>query len=310
MNKKILILFTAIMLLTLTGCNSGSDIAGDVELESTEYDFLNTQYITDIAYLNENLDNDNLLILDARGQDAFDKGHIPNAVPVMWQQFSLVSTAPGDEEWGTVLPPAELSAALSAVGVTADKEIIVYCDTLTGWGEDGRITWMLSMAGHENVKMLDGGFNYWEENNLEISKEDAVITEGNFEVASINTDMTIDTDELSSSYDDYIVIDTRTETEYDGAQKYGEARGGHLPNSINIDFTEFLNENGTYKTQSEIVSILDDKGITTSDKLVSYCTAGIRSGHLAMTLSMTGYNCENYDESFYRWSNVEELQLD
>lgn len=281
----------------------------DTAKETVE--FVDTSYIVDADWLKENLSREDLLILDARGADTYAKGHIPGSIAVMWQNFADMSGAPGENlNWGTVLEPKALSEKLSEFGISKDKEIVVYTSTNGGWGEDGRIVWMLNRAGLDNVKMLDGGFEYWKANNYEISKDTVEPTPATVEVASLDNSTNIDTDELASKIGEVVIIDVREKDEYEGAQKFGEARGGHLPGAINITFNQFLNNDGTLKTAQEIKAILDENGIEKDDEIVTYCTAGIRSAHMQIVLSMMGYeNAKNYDASFQAWAGSADLEL-
>lgn len=55
--------------------------------------------------------------------------------------------------------------------------------------------------------------------------------------------------------------------------------------------------------------MFEDAGITKDDKVVTYCTAGIRSGYMQLILEMCGFkNTQNYDESYYRWCAVEDVE--
>lgn len=282
----------------------------DTTVEIVE--FVDTSYIVDAEWLNDNLGREDLLILDARGSDTYDKGHIPGSIAVMWQNFADMSGAPGENpNWGTVLEPNALSEKLSEFGISKDKEIVVYTSTKGGWGEEGRIVWMLKRAGFDNVKMLDGGFEYWEANNYEVSKDKVEPTPAVVEVTALDNSTNIDTEELASKLEEVVIIDVREENEFEGAQKYGEARGGHLPGAINITFNEFMNDDGTLKTAQEIKAILDEYGIEKDDEIVTYCTAGIRSAHMQIVLTMMGYeNAKNYDASFYAWAGNEDLELE
>lgn len=57
------------------------------------------------------------------------------------------------------------------------------------------------------------------------------------------------TEYISSNLDKLKIIDVREADEYNGAVKYGEARGGHLPKAINITWTKLYNTDGTVKSQ-------------------------------------------------------------
>jgi len=72
-----------------------------------------------------------------------------------------------------------------------------------------------------------------------------------------------------------------------------------------------MNADGTFKTQSELVTIFAAANLTTEDEIVSYCTAGIRSAHLTLMLRMTGYGMSmNYDASFYEWAGNDNLTVE
>lgn len=320
--KKIAFMLVLILALSLvvSGCLSNSDNTPTDETdeqetveESTEetVEFVDTSYIVDADWLNENLGNENILILDARGADAYNKGHIPGAIAVMWQNFADMSGTQADNpNWGTVLKAEELSKKLSELGISADKEIVVYTTTDGGWGEDGRIVWMLRRAGFENARMLDGGFDYWKAKGYEVSKEAVEPNPTEVNITKLSDDTNIETEELANRLGELVIIDARSKKEYEGAQNYGEARGGHIPGAINIPFTEFLNKDGTLKTAKEIKAILDSNGIDKDDEIVTYCTAGIRSAHMQIILDMMGYNARNYDASFYVWAANQNLEVE
>lgn len=319
-SSLIISIFMSLSLL-LTACdnndntskvdNNQSSVTDSKDESSKQEKFEDESYITDIDWLEENLENEDLLILDARGEKDYKKGHIPGAIHVTWQQFSNMEGKPGDEKWGTILESEELSKELSEVGITKDKDVVVYCDTQNGWGEDGRLVWMLRRAGFEKPVMLDGGFNYWKSNGNEVSKEEVKPTPSTVEISSLDSNTNITTEELSKDLGQVKLIDTRAKKEYDGATDYGEPRGGHIPGAVNIDFLEFLNEDGTLKRPTEIEKILKENHISKDEKIVTYCTAGIRSAHMQIVLDMMGYkNARNYDQSFNGWAGDENLEVE
>ncbi len=320
-NISILMSILIMVSLFLIGCDkkdSKTDLGSKKEQKTTDSTdtsksdekFEDESYIVNANWLKENLKNKEVLVLDARGEKDYNKGHIPGAISVTWQQFSNMEGKPGDEKWGTVLEPKELSQKLAEVGITNDKKIVVYSDTKKGWGEDGRIVWMLRRIGMDKSVMLDGGFNYWKSEGNEISKEAVKPTPSTVDVDSIDNKTNIDTKELSEKLEKVKLIDVRSKKEFDGATDYGEPRGGHIPGAINIEFKEFLNEDGTLKKPSEIKSILDKNVIKKDDEIVTYCTGGIRSAHMQIVLDMMGYNdAKNYDQSFNAWAGDKNLEV-
>ncbi len=321
--KRLIISALTISLISvvLVGCssetnntvstNNTSNNESNTTSEEDSPTYADNSYLVDSNWLKENLENDKVLILDARGDDAYNKGHIPGAISVAWQGFSRMDGAPGDADWGVVVEAETLSEKLASIGVDNEKTIVVYADTKNGWGEDARIVWMLRMAGVNHSKMLDGGWNFWKSNDYETSKEAITPIASNFKVDNLDTTTTISTSDLKNKLEDVIILDSREKDEYDGATKFGERRGGHIQGAKLLTFNTVLNEDGTFKNADELEKIFADAGLNKDDEIVTYCTAGIRSAHLQIALDMVGYeNAKNYDASYYEWSANENFPVE
>lgn len=244
-----------------------------------------------------------MIILDARGDWHYKRGHIPGALPIHWKQ--LVETNPnfGHMYWGSVSSINRVNTVLSDLGITHHSKIIIYSNTRKGWGEDGRIFWTLKMAGLEHIRILDGGIHGWKDAGGGINRKRPKVVKSNFVAKHRERDTTIDTKTLKHEYHSYKLIDTRTLKEFNGAIKFGEKRGGHLPGAAFIPYKDFL-ENGFLKPLGQLEKMLILRGINKSDQIVTYCTSGIRSAHVQVVLEMLGYpSVKNYDESFYIWAS-------
>lgn len=316
--KKNLMFRSIVMLLGLmiffTGCSSKDNQEASPENNDTAVsEAFNGDKIVDIEYVKANVNNENFLAIDARGPEAMAKsGSLEGAIGVVWQQLStVIDGKPGDPNWGVVLDKERLSSALSEIGITKDKDIVIFADTKTGWGDDGRILWTLSLAGYDNARILDGGIDAIMNASLATSKEPAPYVPAEVVIENIDLTSSISTDELAALLTDNNVklIDTRTASEYEGAADYGESKGGHIPGAVNINFAEFLREDGTLKSNAEIDYIMSANDIAKDDVIVTYCTAGIRSAYMQQILEMNGYtNVRNYDESYYRWAEINEVE--
>lgn len=319
-SKKFLSLLISTMLVgsLLVGCTASKTeekkegtVITETETKKAESAYVDGSYITDAKWLSENLKSNDILILDARSDKEYAKGHIPGAINVAWQGFANMEGKPGDKGWGVVLSDDKLSEKLSAIGVDKTKTIVIYCDNKNGWGEDGRFVWMLKMAGIENAKMLNGGFKFWESSKYEVSTEVVSPVASSFIIENSNKGGSINTEELNAKLGKVKILDSREKDEYEGAVKFGEARGGHIPGAINLTFNTLFNENETFKSADELEAIFKAAGLNKEDEIVTYCTAGIRSAHLSLALRMMGYNnVKNYDESFYTWAKDESLKLE
>lgn len=309
----------------LTGCGGADEEAvnqeNGSESELVEVSEISEQEVIDayegdldllvtVDWLNENLED--VIVLDVRDEKDFKSSHIPGAINVTWQQFSdMDGKSPGDKGWGTLLGADEISEQIGNLGIDGSKTVVVYADTPNGWGEEGRVAWTLMSAGLEDIKVLNGSWNAWKESGYDTSKEVKDVEPVEVAVEGMVEDLSISTEELSENLDSIKVIDSREEAEYNGATKFGEARGGHIPGAILLTWTELLDEEGKVKSQEQIDEIMESKGINREDRIVAYCTGGIRSAHMALVLRTAGYdNAANYDASFYEWSADENLEVE
>lgn len=263
-----------------------------------------------VAQLKENMGKENLVIVDARGEKAYKGGHIPGAVMTSWQSLSTMDVEFATTNWGSVTDAAALSKGIAALGIDENSEVVIYADTEKGWGEDGRLYWTLKMAGLNKIKLLDGGINLWNDAGEEVTTEATLAEATDFQVESLDFADSVDTATLAENLMEYKILDTRDKDEYEGAVKFGEARGGHLPGAIHLAYKSLLNKDGSLKSDQELQSIFDQAGLKKTDKIATYCTAGIRSAHVAIILEMLGYeDVANYDESYYVWANTPSLKL-
>ncbi|MDU8038737.1 MAG: sulfurtransferase, partial [Streptococcus sp.] len=285
--------------MAFVGCSGKNSNAAKKATESKGY---NNDYFVTANWLADNLENKNIVILDARSEKAYNKEHIPGAINVAWQSLANMKGKAGDKGWGVALNKEELSKKLESLGIDKNTEVITYANK-DGWGEDGRLTWELKTAGI-NSKMLDGGFDIWSKEGRVTTKDVPVVVSKTLNIEQINSNTTVTTENLYENMSKYTIVDARAKDEYDGATKFGEAVGGHIKGAISLPFNEVYNEDGTIKSEKELNEIFKKAGLTKEQEIVTYCTAGIRSAHLALILNMLGYNAKNYDASYYEWATT------
>lgn len=250
--------------------------------------------------------NKDCILVDARGKKGTT---IKGAVVLTWQQLATCADGKaGDANWGVILDKARLDKILGDLGLDMSKAIVVFGDCGAAWGEEGRIAWELLTVGYKDVSFVDGGYKALLAAGFETASSGTALPPVSVSTEAVNKKFSIDTEELRNDYDSFKVIDTRADAEYQGATKYGEAKGGKLPKAISIKFTDMFQANGLLKSNSEIEKMIQAAGIKKTDKIVTYCTAGIRSAYVQLIFDMLGYDTRNYDESFYRWCAVYELE--
>lgn len=301
--------FMAVVLLV--GCSGTStENQATEETAQEEAAAFSGEYIVQPSYVKEHMDDENMILVDARGEENARKGTIEGAMATQWQYLSNVEgVEKGDYEWGLILPAEELAKRLGEIGLDKNKEIVLFAEGAKGWGDDGRILWTLRAAGYENLKMVDGGFQGLQDAGLETTKEPKKLDPVTVTIDDVNKDHVIDTRELEKTIDDYKVIDVREDEEYNGAVLYGEAKGGRIPGAIQLRFTDLFNDNGYLKSNDELTAFFEEAGLTKEDQIVTYCTSGIRSAYTQLVMEMLGFQTsKNYDGSYNTWCATNEVE--
>ena len=127
----------------------------------------NAAILADMSYVKAHKDDANVvLLLDVRSADEYagtdtDKnisryGHIPGAVNL---EFKAVIN-----EDGTIKSIEDITKAMDAIGITSDKEIILYCASSVRAG----IVYMalVDILGYSNVKVYDGAYYEWQSDSV------------------------------------------------------------------------------------------------------------------------------------------------
>ena len=329
--KKVLVLCLIMVLSVAAGCgkqdtdntvDAAEKIEGDAQEQQEESEaekdaeeipddgHFHGEYIVTGEYAKDRIGAEDVLFIDARGWQKAVLGTLKGAIATTWQDLCTCQEGQaGDADWGKIPAPDDLEGRLGELGITKDKEIIVFADTLDGWGDDARLVWEFLAAGFEDVKMIDGGYAAAKAAGAETQLFASGSEPGEVTVDSIDNTHVMTTEELQANYDEYTIVDVRTDEEYNGAILYNEAQGGHLPGAIHVRYTDLFQEDGTLKPNSELAEMIESAGVDKEDKVVTYCTGGIRSAYTQLVLEMCGYeNTWNYDQSFWRWAVVGEVE--
>ena len=129
--------------------------------EPSNYSLSNTgQYTVDSDYIQQHLDDKNVVLLDTRSPAEFngekkfaDKaGHIPGAILFEW------TDAMDRNNNLRLLPDGVIEQRLEQLGITKDKEVICYCQS---HHRSAFSYLILRHLGYENVKGYPGSWSDW-----------------------------------------------------------------------------------------------------------------------------------------------------
>lgn len=240
-----------------------------------------TNQIVSVHWLKENLQDENLIILDAspistvgNKVSSHQGQHIKNSRLFKIKENFVDKESPFPN---TVPSPEQFEEQCRLLGINKNSSIVVY-DNL-GIYTSPRVWWLFKVMGHEDIKVLDGGLPEWvKEGNETINSEDLPIdfSEGNFE-SNFQKDLLISYEDVmeNNNSNDFLIVDARSQGRFEGTadEPRKHLQSGSIPNSVNIPF-QSLQEEGKFKSQKELKKILSEK-IDDDSKLVFSCGSGL-----------------------------------
>src|SRR5215207_6012605 len=156
--------------------------------------------------------------------DEFAQAHIPGAAQIDWPDLEIVETS--DQRVATWRE--EVEAKLTALGLSPSDTVVIYdFDTLYA----ARLWWILDQLGHEDKRILNGGFGAWQVSDGEMETGPSRVEPASESYAGTpNEDAIATLAEVQAALDDpnVVLVDARRPDEY---------VEGHIPGAVNIEFT-------------------------------------------------------------------------
>lgn len=201
----------------------------------------------------------------------------------------------------------EFAAVLSRLGITPESHVVVY-DDKQGANAAARFWWMLQAVGHQRVQVLDGGLQ---------AALTAGIPGGAGEEKAAETEPfpvqgwllpTATVEEVAEAVQDAkrMVVDVRDAYRYRGESEPIDPIAGHIPQAINIPFSQNLDEGGRFRAADQLRTFFENAlGGKSGDQVIVHCGSGVTACHTILAMAHAGLEMPVlYVGSWSEWSRT------
>lgn len=269
------------------------------------------QVVVDTQWLGDRLDDPSVQIVEVEMTPALYKdAHIPGAV--FWNIMADLLHPDLHQNLDT----NHIEQLLSRSGITNETTVVAY-GSYPGTG--AWIFWLFKLFGHADVRVLDGGHQKWMAEGRPVTSRFSTFAPAEYRAKPLDMNLRVLADEVKTAIarPDQVLLDVRTLQEYQGEYflmktPEGTERAGHIPGAIHLEHTLTLNEDGTFKSMSELQELFTSRGITPNKEIFPYCAIGGRSAYMWFVLKhLLGYpNVRNYDGSWNEWSRLSDALIE
>lgn len=282
----------------------------------------NPELLVETSWLADRLQRQDVRIVDMGPLQQYVRAHIPGAVHPGPADRSHYLKDPADPLH--IMPPEQFAALMASLGI-GDETLVVAYDA-DGGHTAARLWWALNYYGHDQVKLLNGGWNKWL-----LEKRQASMAIPKYKRASftprIREHLLATVDQLKASLRTHsfptpedggpglpaVYLDVRSAAEWAGIDHRGNKRAGRLPGAKHAEWRTFVTDDPamTFRSPAELRSLLESISVTATKEVATYCQAGVRASHGAFTLALMGYpRVRVYDGSMEEWANRRDTPLE
>jgi thiosulfate/3-mercaptopyruvate sulfurtransferase len=280
--------------------------------------------LVDTDWLEEHLGDPGLVVVDLRwredgsGRARHDREHIPGAVYIDW---SADIVDPDHPTAFMLAAPERFAAAMEGAGIGDEDIVVAYADRL-GSGPF-RLWWACRRYGHDQVRILDGGFDTW-------VAEDRPVADGRSPRRLVHWQPhpMAGSESVASAYDvqraewdrTRALLDSRDPAQFKGWAVWfetgpvaagpdgvahtprGDIRAGRVPWALNVPYYDLYRPDHTMKPPDELRELFAGIGVTPGMRCVTYCGVAISASALAFALVRAGFDeVKLYDGSWEEW---------
>ncbi|HWK63023.1 MAG TPA: sulfurtransferase [Eoetvoesiella sp.] len=268
------------------------------------------------AQLREGLAGPGWLVFDVRhdladhaaGRRAYEAGHVPGAI-YLDHELQLAAPKTGSNGRHPLPALADFAALMRAQGLRPGIQAVVYDAGNSMFA--AHLWWMLRWLGHENVAVLDGGWQAWlaaggavetRVNTGSVTEAQALQDRG---YGSAPAMPAVDAAAVLANLEApaFTVVDARAANRYRGEVEPMDPVAGHIPGALNRPNSLNVESDGRFKPpaalRAEFEALLG--GVSAAD-VVHQCGSGITACHNLFAMELAGLKGSRlYPGSWSEW---------
>ncbi|GLQ58065.1 sulfurtransferase [Devosia nitrariae] len=271
---------------------------------------LTDQPLVDAAWLQQNLGDESLVVIDVRdaveNASPYASAHIPGAIsaPYSTSGWRLeIEGVPG--QFPGVEPASEL---IGSLGIDNDDHVVIVAQGTNSseFGAATRVYWTFKVLGHDAVSILNGGARAWEAAGGEVTDVATVLEPATFTPDFRQELLATTADVQTALANGTPLVDGRPAAQYRGEAKSPVARvAGTIPGAVNIDNGLLYDaENASFADAAAIAALADGVGVGADEANIAFCNTGHWASIVWFGLHEVQGNANTrmYDGSLAEWT--------
>ncbi|MEF8825261.1 MAG: sulfurtransferase [Halapricum sp.] len=237
--------------------------------------------------------------------ELYSEGHAPGAIGFNWE------TQLRDQTLRDLPSKEDFAELMGEHGISDDSTVVIYGDN-NNWFA-AYTYWEFKYYGHDDVRLLDGGRDYWVEEGYPLTEEEPEYPAVDYEARGPFESLRAYREDVEKAIEQGIpMVDVRSPEEFSGevlappGLQETAQRGGHVPGAKNISWADTVDLDGTFKSREELEDLYAGNGVSNDQAVVTYCRIAERSSIAWFALhELLGYDdVSNYDGSWTEWWNL------
>jgi thiosulfate/3-mercaptopyruvate sulfurtransferase len=247
------------------------------------------------------------------GIDSYRAGHLPGAVYV--DLDTDLAAPPGDGGRHPLPAAPDFAAAMRRAGVRAGRPVVVYDD-----GDStiaARAWWMFRYFGHDQVRVLDGGYRAWAAAGQPVTTDEPRVTPGDFTAAPGHLPV-LDAAGAAALARSGVLLDARAGERYRGETEPVDPVAGHIPGALSAPTAANVDADGRFLPPAGLRRRFAELGVPAGQASGSpagdgapanalpavgaYCGSGVTAAHEVLALTLAGIPAALYVGSWSGWT--------